>query len=77
MSTVPDRLATDLKKTKTPFLAIHGTDDPLVPIDNGTATARLVPGSKFRPLEGAGHMFFNEDTWAELAEIVAARCRRC
>ena len=66
MTTIPDALVSQLQKARTPLLVLHGTDDPLVPIDNGQATSRLVECSVFKPLEDAGHMFFNIDTWNEI-----------
>jgi pimeloyl-ACP methyl ester carboxylesterase len=66
MTTVPDSLVDELPKVRCPFLVIHGTSDPLVPLDNGEASARLVYQSDIVRLEGAGHMFFDPDTWQEI-----------
>jgi len=66
MGTVPRSLARELTDARCPFLVIHGTEDPLVPVDNGKASARLVPSSKIHLLQGAGHMFFNNETWTEI-----------
>ena len=66
MSTVPNSLVKELKKVVDPLLVIHGPEDHLVPLDNGEATARLVPNSKMNRLQGAGHMFFNRETWDEI-----------
>ena len=63
MSTIPADLVKELPKIQCPFLVLHGTEDVLVPYDNGKATARLVPDSKIAGLEGAGHMFFNKQIW--------------
>lgn len=70
MTTVPAKLVKDLNKTHCPFLVIHGTEDALVPFDNGKVTARLVPESKFVGIEGAGHMFFNKQTWSNIRDHV-------
>jgi pimeloyl-ACP methyl ester carboxylesterase len=67
MATVPASLATDLTRTITNSLVMHGTEDPLVPVDHGIALARLVPGCRLRLIEGAGHMFFNRELWSQLA----------
>ncbi len=75
MSTVPTSLAKELTKVRCPFLVMHGTEDPLVPVDNGEASARLVPGSKMYHLVGAGHMFFNKESWQEIAENVLRHIR--
>jgi pimeloyl-ACP methyl ester carboxylesterase len=67
MGTVPTSLASDLTRVTTPGLVIHGTEDPLVPVDHGTAVARLMPGCKLRLVPGAGHMFFHRELWSQLA----------
>jgi pimeloyl-ACP methyl ester carboxylesterase len=38
-----------------PTLVIHGTADPMFPIEHGEALAREIPGARLMPLEGAGH----------------------
>ena len=38
-----------------PTLVIHGTDDPLVPIEGGRDTARAIPGAELLEVEGMGH----------------------
>lgn len=67
MTTVPDTLVSRLSRCQVPLLVLHGTEDPLVPIDNGLATAQLAQYSTFYPIRDAGHMFFNLDTWRELS----------
>jgi pimeloyl-ACP methyl ester carboxylesterase len=75
MSTVPVQLVDDLRQLRCPFLVLHGTEDPLVPMDNGMVTAGLVDGSRFVPLRGAGHMFFHEGVWSIiLDEILPHLC---
>lgn len=42
-----------------PSLVIHGTEDRVAPfVANGKRTSDLLPGSIFRPYEGAGHGLF-------------------
>lgn len=36
-------------------LVIHGTADPMFPIEHGGVLAREIPGARLLPLEGAGH----------------------
>lgn len=38
-----------------PFQVIHGTDDPLIPIECGRDTAARVPGARFVEIPGMGH----------------------
>ena len=40
---------------KVPFLAVHGTDDPLVLKEGGIDTAEKVPGAKLHLVDGMGH----------------------
>jgi pimeloyl-ACP methyl ester carboxylesterase len=75
MGTVPAELADDLRRVTAPGLVIHGTEDPLVPVDHGMATARLIPGCRFRPLPGAGHMLFHGDLWGQLATLILTHVR--
>lgn len=44
-----------LKTIKKPTLVIHGSDDPLVPMECGVDTARHIEGAKLEILEGMGH----------------------
>jgi len=50
----PDRTA-DLKRLKIPTLIIHGSEDPLVPVECGLATAKAIPGSSMTTISGMGH----------------------
>jgi pimeloyl-ACP methyl ester carboxylesterase len=38
-----------------PVLAIHGTDDPILPYEHGLALQREVPGAELLKLEATGH----------------------
>ena len=38
-----------------PTLVIHGTADPMFPIEHGQALAEEIPDARLLPLEGAGH----------------------
>jgi pimeloyl-ACP methyl ester carboxylesterase len=44
-----------LKKLQVPTVVIHGTDDPLVPIQAGRATAEAIPGARWVEVPGMGH----------------------
>ena len=52
--TSPDRTA-DLGRVTVPTLVIHGSDDALVNVSGGRATAAAVPGSEFVEIPGMGH----------------------
>jgi len=44
-----------LRKIRIPTLVIHGSEDPLVPVDHGIDTARHVPGARLEIIDGMGH----------------------
>jgi pimeloyl-ACP methyl ester carboxylesterase len=44
-----------LPNVRVPMLVIHGTADPLVPVEGGRAIAAGVPGAKLVEIEGMGH----------------------
>ena len=46
---------TSMHQIGVPTLVMHGTTDPLFPVEHGTALARAIPGARFVPLEGMGH----------------------
>lgn len=51
-----------------PTLIIHGREDPLVRLGNGEALHKLIPGSEFIVIEGAGHML----SWENPERMVQA-----
>jgi pimeloyl-ACP methyl ester carboxylesterase len=44
-----------LERITVPALVIHGSDDPLVPVEAGKSTARHIPGARLRIIPGMGH----------------------
>ena len=50
----PDR-SDSLGAVSIPTLVLHGTADPMFPIEHGIATADAIPGARFVPIEGLGH----------------------
>ena len=50
-----DRPRGPLSSITAPTLVIHGTDDPMFPIEHGRALADEIPGGRLLPLAGAGH----------------------
>ena len=69
-------LVRELRASDCPLLVIHGSDDPLVPVDHGETSAKLAPNGRFERLDGAGHMFFTAATWKEIGNAVIAHMRR-
>ncbi len=46
----------DAEQIAVPTLVLHGDQDRVVPIENGRALARRVPGARFGSLSGCGHV---------------------
>jgi 3-oxoadipate enol-lactonase len=57
-----------------PTLVIHGSEDRMLPAQNGQLIASLIPGARLEILEGTGHLFFWEqpERSAELVHMHAA-----
>jgi len=47
--------APSLASVRAPTLVIHGTDDPLVPVEGGKDTAAAIPGAELILIPGMGH----------------------
>jgi pimeloyl-ACP methyl ester carboxylesterase len=55
-----------LSSVKLPTLVIHGTADPMFPLEHGVALAEEIPGARLLRLEGAGHGVDRAD-WEAIA----------
>ena len=60
-----------LSQLAMPTLVVHGTEDQLLPVENGRLIAARTPGSHLEIFEGAGHLFFWEQP-ERSAELVRA-----
>ena len=58
-----------LAEITAPTLVIHGSEDPLVPVEAGKKTAEAIPNSKWHVIQGMGHDI-PPDTWPEIIETV-------
>ena len=58
-----------LSSISVPTLVIHGTADPLFPVEHGEALAREIPGGKLLRLDGAGHGVDRAD-WKLVIEAI-------
>lgn len=58
-----------LSSITAPTLVIHGTDDPMFPLEHGYALTNEIPGAKLLPLKGAGHGLDPED-WGTVTEAI-------
>jgi pimeloyl-ACP methyl ester carboxylesterase len=60
-----------LSSIAVPTLVIHGTADPMFPLEHGRALAEEIPGARLLPLEGAGHGVERAD-WETIAGAILA-----
>ena len=61
-----------LASVKVPTLVIHGTDDPLVPVEGGKDTAKAIPGAQLMLIEGMGHDLPHGGAWPRVVEAITA-----
>jgi pimeloyl-ACP methyl ester carboxylesterase len=59
-----------LPEMKAPLLVIHGTADPIFPVEHGAALAEAVAGARLVRIEGGGHELHPDD-WQEIVAAVA------
>jgi pimeloyl-ACP methyl ester carboxylesterase len=64
-----------LSELQIPTVVIHGTDDPLVPVENGRKMADVVPGAELALIEGMGHDL-PAGAWRTVADAIASNARR-
>ena len=58
-----------LPELKAPLLVIHGTADPLFPVEHGEVLAGAVPGARLVKLDGGGHELHRGD-WLEIVAAI-------
>jgi pimeloyl-ACP methyl ester carboxylesterase len=63
-----------LSSIAVPTLVIHGTADPMFPLEHGRALAESIPGAELLTLPGAGHGLDRAD-WETVADAVAGQAR--
>jgi pimeloyl-ACP methyl ester carboxylesterase len=56
-----------------PTVVIHGTADPMFPLEHGEALADEIPNARLLTLEGAGHGVERAD-WQVIAEAIVRGC---
>ena len=59
-----------LSSITAPTLVIHGTADPMFPVEHGVALAHEIPGARLLRLDGAGHGVDPADREAIAAAII-------
>jgi pimeloyl-ACP methyl ester carboxylesterase len=58
-----------LSSIAVPTLVVHGTADPMFPLEHGQALVEEIPGARLLTLEGAGHGVDRAD-WATIVRAV-------
>lgn len=64
-----------LASIKAPTLVIHGADDPLMPVEAGKETARIIPGARLLIIPGMGHDM-PKGAWAEIVRAIAQHTKQ-
>ena len=64
-----------LASVTVPTLVIHGTDDPVVPVEAGRETAEAIPGARLMLIEGMGHDLPHGGAWPRIVEAIAVHTR--
>jgi pimeloyl-ACP methyl ester carboxylesterase len=52
---IADKWRGRLQEVQAPLLVIHGTADPIYPVEHGVALSKAIPGAKLVRLDGGGH----------------------
>jgi pimeloyl-ACP methyl ester carboxylesterase len=66
-----ERSGRPLSAIAAPTLVVHGTADPLFPIEHGRTLAAEIPHARLLALEGAGHGVDQAD-WTTIADAIVA-----
>jgi pimeloyl-ACP methyl ester carboxylesterase len=59
-----------LASISVPTLIIHGSDDPLVPVECGKDSAEAVPGSALKIIDGMGHALPHGEAWQQIIKAI-------
>jgi pimeloyl-ACP methyl ester carboxylesterase len=59
-----------LARITAPTLVIHGSEDPLIPVEGGKDTADAIPGAELMIVEGMGHSLPKE-AWPDIVSAIA------
>jgi pimeloyl-ACP methyl ester carboxylesterase len=59
-----------LASVSVPTLVIHGTDDPVVPVEGGKDTAEAVPEAELKIIEDMGHDLPHSGAWPQIIDAI-------
>ena len=65
-----------LASINVPTLVVHGTSDPLAPVEGGKATAKAIPGAQLMLIEGMGHDRTHGGAWPQIVEAIATHTQK-
>jgi len=60
-----------LASVTAPTLVIHGSDDPIIPVEAGKDTAEAIAGANLLIIEGMGHDFPHSGAWPQIIDAIA------
>jgi pimeloyl-ACP methyl ester carboxylesterase len=66
----------ELGSVTAPTLVIHGSLDPLVPVEHGRATAEAIPGAELLVIDELGHGLSFPVLWPKIADAITAHTRK-
>jgi pimeloyl-ACP methyl ester carboxylesterase len=55
---------------RAPTVVVHGTADPMFPIEHGRALSAAIPGAALIEVDGFGHATLPRDEWPRLVELI-------
>jgi pimeloyl-ACP methyl ester carboxylesterase len=64
-----------LRQLAVPTVVVHGTEDPLIDVSGGKATAAAIPGAELVLIEGMGHDL-PEGAWPRIVDAITANIER-
>ena len=59
-----------LRSITAPTLVIHGSEDPIFPVEHARATAEAIPGAELLVVEGMGHSASVSEVWPLLVDAI-------
>jgi pimeloyl-ACP methyl ester carboxylesterase len=65
-----------LTRVNVSTLVIHGTEDPLVPVEGGKDTAKAIKGAQLILIKGMGHDIPHGGAWPRIVEEISAHTLR-
>jgi len=61
-----------LGEVRAPAIVVHGTADPMFPVEHGRALAAAIPGARLVEVDGFGHATLPRDEWPRLVELITS-----